>query len=124
MAKTYKEYEEDLFKGTTPGEGGFFKWRANEPTGPKDVTITGETEGGIPQTESGRIIEEGRRFQKKWIRSTRKNLRAKVLTTPELAVFVRYTNSSAQVVDMEGETWEVDPKNVFFNQLNEVEHAC
>jgi len=67
MAKTYKEYEEDLFKGTTPGEGGFFKWRANEPTGPKDVNITGETEGGIPQTESGRIIEEGRRFQKKWI---------------------------------------------------------
>ena len=56
--------------------------------------------------------------------SRRQNLRAKILSTPELAVFVRYTNSSAQVVDMEGETWEVDPKNVFFNQLNEVEHAC
>ena len=67
MAKTYKEYEKDLFENTSPGEGSFFKWRAEEPTGPKDVNITGETEGGIPQTESGRIIEEGRRFQKKWI---------------------------------------------------------
>lgn len=35
MAKTYKEYEKDLFENTSPGEGSFFKWRAEEPTDQK-----------------------------------------------------------------------------------------
>jgi len=56
MAKKYKEYEEDIFGGVTPGVNA-----------PRDVEFTGTTEGGIPETESMRIIREGRKFQKKWI---------------------------------------------------------
>ena len=56
MAKKYKEYEEEIFGGVTPGVDA-----------PLDVEFKGTTEGGIPETESMRIIREGRKFQKKWI---------------------------------------------------------
>ena len=56
MAKTYKEYEADIFKDTTPGVSG-----------PADQTFTSTTEGGIPQTEASRIINKNRAWQKKYI---------------------------------------------------------
>ena len=45
MAKKYKEYEEDIFRGSTPGVDA-----------PLDVEFTGTTEGGIPETESMLLV--------------------------------------------------------------------
>ena len=56
MVKTYKEFEADIFKDTTPGVSG-----------PADQTFTSTTVGGIPQTEASRIIDKNRAWQKKYI---------------------------------------------------------
>ena len=56
MVKTYKEFEADIFRDTTPGVSG-----------PADQTFTSTTVGGIPQTEASRIINKNRAAQKKYI---------------------------------------------------------